>query len=112
MTTPHKDAEKLIAIAHGKQMQVCGNNGTTWVDATSDHALFAVYNGEPCRIKPEVVLINGIECQRPVPPPGGKYTVRIMILNQGTFWELDFAELADAETVCRALVKPFKERKE
>ena len=112
MTTPHKDADKLRAIAGGKQMQVYGNNGNPWVDASPGRALVAICAGEPCRIKPEFVLINGVECPKPVPPPEGKYTARIMILNQGTFWELDFAELADAETVCRALVKPFKECKE
>ena len=113
MTTPHKDADKLLAIAHGKQMQVYGNNnGTPWVDASPDRSLVAICAGQPCRIKPLTVMVNGVECPRPVPPPEGKYTVRILILNRGIFWELDFAELADAEAVCRAMVKPFKECQE
>ena len=112
MTTPHKDADKLLAIAHGKQMQVHGNNGTPWVDASPDRALMAICAGQPCRIKPETVTVNGIDCPRPVPPLERKYTVRILILNRGIFWELDFAELADAEAVCRAMVKPFKECQE
>ena len=111
MTTPHKDAALLRAIADGRQMQVEGPT-IPWRDASPDDALSAVYNGEPCRIKPKVIIINGVACPRTVPPPEGKYTVRILIINRGIFWDLDYAELADAEAVCRAMVKPFKECQE
>jgi len=110
MSTPHKDADKLRAIAEGKQMQVEGVT-SLWRDASPDDALFAVYNGEPCRIKPEFIVINGVECQKPAPTLDRNFTVRLMILNQGIYWDLGFAELADAETVCHALIKPFKECK-
>lgn len=110
MTTPHKDADKLIAIAHGKQMQVYGNQGTPWADASHDRALVAICAGQPCRIKPETVMVNGVECPKPVTI--GRYTVRLMILNEGKFWDTFFDNLSEAETVCHALIKPFKECKE
>ena len=110
-TTPHKDADLLRAIADGKQMQVEGLT-SPWTDARADEALWAIAQGDSCRIKPEFIVINGVECQKPSPLLHSRFTVRILIINKGTYWDLGFAELADAEAVCRALVKPFKECQE
>ena len=106
MNTPHPRADLLIAIAQGKQMQgAC--LGPPWIDIDARDALSAVAQGLPCRIKPETVMVNGVECPKPV--PGEQYIVRITMRNYAPCVDISFAKLADAETVYRALIKPFKE---
>lgn len=112
MTTPHKDAEKLRAIADGKQMQVYGNNGTPWVDATSDHALFAVYNGEPCRIKPDFIVVNGVECPKHSERLRKNWVSIGVVCSNGRESTYCFESVADAIAVYEALIKPFKECQE
>ena len=109
MTTPHKDAEKLRAIADGKQMQIYGNNGTPWVDATPGHALFAVYNGDPCRIKPEIIVINGVECPKPESGESAHYAVTMTIPLLFQDHTVYFSKAVDALCAYQAIIKPFKE---
>ena len=110
MTTPHKDADKLIAIAHGKQMQIYGNDGTPWVNTNPDRALVAICAGEPCRVKPEFVLINGVECPKPNTKSGRNW-VSITCAN-GRESIYCFDSVTDAIEVYEALIKPFKECQE
>lgn len=110
MSTPHKDADKLRAIAGGKQMQVYGNNGNPWVDASPDRALVAICAGEPCRIKPLTITVNGVECPKPSTKSGRNW-VSITCAN-GRESIYCFDPMEDAIEVYEALIKPFKECKE
>ena len=112
MTTPHKDADKLRAIAGGKQMQVYGNNGNPWVDASPDRALVAICAGEPCRIKPEFVLINGVECPKPEFGEAAHYAVTVTFPQLFKDHTAHFSTAVDALSVYQALIKPFKECQE
>lgn len=107
-TTPHKDADKLRAIADGKQMQTEGDGGL-WADASAQDALRAVLDGDPCRIKPHMIVINGVEC----PAPGGctnfllgitasDYSRRVATAN------IYFDSFPDLLAAFEALIKPFK----
>ena len=109
MTAPHKDANLLIAIAHGKQMQVEGLT-SPWADASPDRALVAICAGEPCRIKPEFIVINGVECPKPNTKSGRNW-VSITCAN-GRESIYCFDSMEDAVEVYEAIIKPFKECKE
>jgi len=65
----HPQAELLRAIADGKQMQY----GTTcFEDCTAKRALEAIYSGcwTYLRVKPETVMVNGVEFVLPdLPEP-------------------------------------------
>lgn len=111
MTTPHKDAALLRAIADGKQMQVEGPT-IPWRDASPDDALFAVYNGEPCRIKPKVIIINGVECPKPEFGEAAHYAVTVTIPLLFKDHTAHFSTAVDALSVYQALIKPFKECQE
>ena len=117
MNTPHPDASLLRAIADGKQMQVEGLT-SPWQDATPDHALFAVYNSEPCRIKPDFVIVNGVECPKPLDEFSTESWVVTLRMRHmrgpmppmaKTFM---FNNEHDAAQVIEALIKPFKECQE
>ena len=79
MTTPHPNADMLRAIADGKQMQGrLPEDGCDWFDIYPDQAIGAIASGYSMkvRIKPETVLINGIECPAPMrvaPEQGSLY---------------------------------------
>lgn len=69
MTTPHPNADLLRAIADGKQMQGrLQEDGCDWFDIYPDQAIGAIASdySMKVRIKPETVLINGIECPAPM----------------------------------------------
>ena len=62
-------ADLLRAIADGKQMQGrLPEDGGGWFDIYPDQAIGAIAGGyaTDVRIKPETVLINGIECPAPM----------------------------------------------
>ena len=117
MTAPHKDANLLIAIAHGKQMQVEGLT-SPWTDASPDRALVAVCAGEPCRIKPDFIVINGVECQKPLDKFSTESWVVTLHMRHmrgpmpPTAKTFMFNNEQDAAQVVAALVKPFKECQE
>ena len=72
MTTSHPSADMLRAIADGKQMQqdrtYIDSTEPKWTDCSSVRALYLISCEESnlVRIKPETVLINGIECPAPM----------------------------------------------
>lgn len=114
MSKPHPSANLLIAVAQGKQMQVEGLT-TLWRDATLDEALLAIHNAEPCRVKPDSVLVNGVECPQASDKIGSQeqWLVEIRIgrcysgkRTKGTVFTFDSEE--DAELVFSSLIKPFK----
>jgi hypothetical protein len=67
MTTPHKEAAKLIAIAEGRQMQE-EMFGLGWQNVTKESALAMIVAGQAdkIRIAPETININGREVAAPV----------------------------------------------
>lgn len=110
MTTPHPDAVLLRAIADGKQMQVYGKNGTPWADASPDVALYAVHCHDPCRIKPETVMVNEVECPKPERETGDGKWVEVSCYARTHRFAFDSWDTA--KLVVDALIKPFKECKE
>ncbi len=117
MTTPHPDATLLRAIADGKQMQTEGLTAP-WADASGDEALTALAEGQPCRIKPDFVIINRAECPKPLDAWCDEaYVVTVSMRpvegpappTAKRFW---FNSEHDAAQVVDALVKPFKECQE
>lgn len=107
-TTPHKDADKLRAIADGKQMQTEGD-GERWADASAQDALRAVLDGDPCRIKPPMIIINGVECRAPagITP----FSLGITAFDQTRRLlsvKYDFDSERDLAAAFEALIKPFK----
>lgn len=107
-TTPHKDADKLRAIADGKQMQTEGDGGR-WADASAQDALRAVLDGDPCRIKPQMIVINGVECRAPagVTP----FSLGITAFDQTRRLlsvKYDFDSERHLLAAFEALIKPFK----
>ena len=111
-TTPHKDAEKLMAIAQGKQMQCYRCHGTPWADVDGDAALVALTEGQPCRIKPEFIVINGVECPKPELGETAQYAVTVAIPLLFQDHTVHFSTAVGALSVYQALIKPFKECQE
>lgn len=109
MTTPHKDAALLRAIADGKQMQGEGY-GTKWMDIPAHDALRLLSHAKPCRIKPEFIVINGVECHKPNTKAETNW-VSIGCAN-GRESVHCFDSTANAIEVYEALIKPFKEYQE
>ena len=117
MTTPHRDASLLRAIADGKQMQTEGLTAP-WADASGDEALTALAEGQPCRIKPDFVIVNGVECPKPLDEFSTESWVVTLRMRHmrgpmppmaKTFM---FNNEHDAAQVIEALIKPFKECQE
>lgn len=129
MTTPHPNADLLRAIADGKQMQGrLQEDGCDWFDIYPDQAIGAIASdySMKVRIKPETVLINGIEC--PVPmrvAPAHQttyfkpnlYSKRMYDVCMWTNHVLDhscfslglcFATTDDAAAAARAMIEPLK----
>lgn len=107
--TPEQSA-LLHAIADNRQMQVEGIT-SLWRNANSMDALRAILEGEPCRIKPDTVTINGVECEA---PQQDKFSFSVCITLVGNnellaedvfYWPKKDA----ARTVFEALIKPFNE---
>lgn len=114
MSTPHPDADKLRAIADGKQMQGEGY-GTKWMDIPAHDALRLLSHAKPCRIKPEFIVINGVECPKPLDKFSTESWVVTLCMRHmrgpmppmaKTFM---FNNEHDAAQVIEALIKPFKE---
>ena len=104
---PHKYADLLRAVADGKQIQV--DTGTGFVDVTHKDALLAMVDDDVCRVKPDMIIINGVEC----PAPGGctnfllgitasDYSRRVATAN------IYFDSFPDLLAAFEALIKPFK----
>ena len=115
MTTPHPDAVLLRAIADGKQMQgEC--LGPPWIDIDARAALAAVAQGLPCRIKPDFVLVNGVECPKPLTEGDYPYTVTTTVRcgshTESRIHVLGFDYKNSALQVFDAIIKPFKECQE
>ncbi len=109
MNTPHKDAALLRAIADGKQMQGEGY-GTKWMDIPAHDALRLLSHAKPCRIKPEFIVINGVECPKPNTKSGRNW-VSITCAKRESIYCFDPMD-GDAIAVYEALIKPFKECQE
>lgn len=122
-------ADLLRAIADGKQMQGrLPEDGCGWFDIYPDQAIGAIASGYSMkvRIKPETVLINGIECPAPMrvapalqttyfkpDPDWGKMydicTWRDHDLDHSRFsLGLCFATANDAAAAARAMIEPLK----
>lgn len=129
MTTPHPNADMLRAIADGKQMQGrLTADDCDWFDIYPDQAIGAIASDYSMnvRIKPETVLINGIECPAPMrvapalkttyfkpDPDWGKMydicTWRDHDLDHSRFsLGLCFATADDAAAAARAMIEPLK----
>ena len=114
MTTAHRDASLLRAIADGKQMQVEGLTAP-WMDASGDDALIALAEGQPCRIKPEFIVINGVECDASQRRKADFFVCITLVghsrelLAEGVFY---WPNKDAARTAFEALIKPFKECQE
>lgn len=126
MTTPHPQAHLLRAIADGKQMQI--KRPSEWRNCDASTALAGLASVAPhhIRIKPETVLINGIECPAPMrvePEQGSLYyaptpTREVKFTPWG--WSNDasdqrffaeglcFATAEDAAAAARAMIAPLK----
>jgi len=101
--TPHPQADTLIAIAHGKTVQMRRKkHAEEW--RTPENPLR--FLGDSCvdgyewRVKPETITINGREVPCPVREPleiGTKYYRTIVSHVESTWlgWECDKAELKD-----------------
>lgn len=104
---PHKYADLLRAIADGKQMQV--DTGTGFVDVTYKDALLAMVDDDVCRVKPEMIVINGVECH----PPSGitNFSLGITAIAQPHPVDLGAVFYFDSErhliAAFQALIKPF-----
>jgi len=117
MTTPHKHADILRAIADGKKIQY-QYLSPEWKDCTPELALSQLapdYHSKPSytlRIAPETIVVNGVECpkDRKFDVDRQNYKVRIELsTTHGPITNLYFDTEADAKTVYDALCKPFKE---
>ena len=113
MSTPHPHANILRAIADGKRIQGRLNSSVPWVDAE----LINLAQEPECqfRIAPETVMVNGVECPKPVGNPHTEtnWLVDISIgqCYAGTRTSRQhfvFATEEDAKTIYNALCKPFK----
>jgi hypothetical protein len=126
MTTPHKYADILRAIADGKRIQCYLHRKQRWMD-TEEHSVFnAIMLGDDnslalqpsdYRVKPATITINGIECPAPeTTPPFDKCCVVINVINSpDQHWtkqlKLPYTNPKDAEQVFAALaaaVKPIR----
>lgn len=84
----HPQAEVLIAIANGEDVQ-CQNGKGEWYDCSPNTALRWLGDEFPVRIKPKTININGHEVPEPVREP----------LEKGQeYWVL---ELTNKERCCR-----------
>lgn len=77
--TPHPYAEILRAIAEGKLIQFY-SRAKSWSDVTHGSALkiiadYVEYSEIQFRIKPETILINGIEVPKPCSSPPAPETI-------------------------------------
>ena len=106
---PHPHADILRAIADGKKIQGRAGDSLPWIDADLEDVV-----REPhvqFRIAPETVLINGVECPKPVVKPNAVACVISIVLGGTNINQYAFSTEADAKTVFDALCKPFKESK-
>ena len=100
----HPYADILIAIAEGKEIQIRDRCDThnEWLPC-QNNLFFANMNASrhqhTYRIKPALILINGVECESPV--KNGVYTLDVGI----TRFVFATAEARDAAYA--ALIKPF-----
>ncbi len=108
MTTPHQNADLLRAIADGKQMQVEGNDGK-WHDASAQKTLISLLNKNPCRVKPETILVNGVECPSEAPDDNARYRIEVSQPSTCNHQNLWFKTAEEASIVYGAILKPFKE---
>ena len=130
MTTPHPNADLLRDIADGRQTQkeILDGASRRFVNCSAKRALQMIAKGcaQFIRIKPETVLINGIECNAPMrvePEMGSWYyaptpTREVKFIrwswsndasDQRFFAEgLCFATAEDAAAAAWAMIAPLK----
>ena len=104
---PHPHADILRAIADGKKVELLTQTGWCSTGLTQ----VANYPESTFRIAPETVLINGVECPKPVVKPNAVACVISIVLGGTNINQYAFSTAADAKTVYDALCKPFKESK-
>ena len=61
----HPQAALLRAIADGKQMQQQSQENEQWFDVKANQAMYAISQVWKVRIKPDTLLINGMEVPKP-----------------------------------------------
>lgn len=121
MSTPHKYANILRAIADGEKIQCYLHRTQRWMD-TEEHSVFNAIMLSGCqalqpsdyRIKPATLSINGVECPAPEPGPitDDQYCVVINIVNSS--WQrtkqltLPYNDPKDADQVFAALAAAVK----
>jgi len=105
MTTPHPHADKLIAIAEGKQMQCQDKINESWYSISSDIALSLISKGAASliRIAHETILVNGVECVKNNLNGGCCFTIDGK--TRTTIWFDTFDQRDQAES---ATIKPFQ----
>jgi hypothetical protein len=101
--------EILHAFADDKVVQKCHEHCADWRSVTLED--YVDYPKANYRIKPETILVNGVECPAPMPHENVAgaplwYAVVVRIY-QGTEKVFYFNTEADARQVFAALVKPF-----
>lgn len=125
MTIPHPHADLLRAIADGRQMQI--KRPSEWRDCDASTALAGLASVAPhhIRIKPDTVIVNGVECPAPMTEaPEGSYWIPIIDSDSASdefWWRADHSDLlwlerglcfateADAQAVAEAMLKPLRE---
>jgi hypothetical protein len=78
----HPHADKLIAIAEGRQMQGRHSPSYEWTNILNALNWGSDYGWENVRIAPETININGREVAKPV--AGGIYQLEIRITHEGS----------------------------
>jgi hypothetical protein len=106
MKQKHKLAELLIAIANGEEIQRLQDDGT-WRSA--DLNVLAVFPHDTFRVKPDAIIINGVECVRPVSPDDGRSVIKISFDQVSTYYFFDTVK--NARTARDAMLKPFTDAK-
>lgn len=117
MTTPHKHAETLRAIADGIAVQFRNvaskdcEDWCTWSDGC-DSPLSPHGDSFEWRIKPATLTINGVEC--PAPTRGRNFVIVRLVFDEAHTDDAEYVAWynaeADALQVFNALTKPFMEQ--
>ena len=103
----HPYADILIAIAEGKEIQWNKSQGgwdTQSAEDTLHEIIHGEYSPERYRIKPDTILINGVECDAPV--VSGHHFIKIERDDERGF-AVVFAASAARDAAYAALIKPF-----
>lgn len=105
MRKPHKHSEIIKAWADGAEIEFRNQDATTWTQINNRPRWF---DTTEYRIKPNTVLINGVECAAPcIDISEYRITISSSWYN-GPTKTLAFETKLDAHEVFQALIDPFK----